>query len=247
MLRRKRILGILAVVILVPVIGIAWWLLAPFFTNTTVEEEFPFASTAVVPPDMDRAQVEQVMSGIAKVDQSSNEDMPLPVDPRSELTMTLGARNADATDAVVKSLADAAVKSMPGTMTAPAKDEMTQKIAEAMKDALPEVMAKAEAQPASEPVRLKAGQFRDQDRFHRGTGTATIYSLADGTQLLRLTDLQVTNGPDLRVILTRSQNPEDAGQGTGPGHLELAKLKGSMENTTTPSPTMPTFRHLIAW
>ena len=96
------------------------------FTNTTVEEEFPFASTAVVPPDMDRAQVEQVMSGIANVDQSSNGDMPLPVDPRSELTKTLGARNADATDAVVKSLADAAVKSMPGTMTAPAKDEMTQ-------------------------------------------------------------------------------------------------------------------------
>jgi hypothetical protein len=81
MLRRKRILGILAVVILVPVIGIAWRLLAPFFTNTTVEEELPFASKAVVPPDMDRAQVEQVMSGLAKVDQSSNEDMPLPVDP----------------------------------------------------------------------------------------------------------------------------------------------------------------------
>ena len=217
------------------------------FTNTTVEEEFPFASTAVVSPDMDRAQVDQVMSSIAKVDQSSNEDMPLPVDPRSELTKTLGARNADATDAVVKSLADAAVKSMPGTMTAPAKDEMTQKIAEAMKDALPEVMAKAEAQPASEPVKLKLGQFRDQDRFHRGTGTATIDSLADGTQLLRLTDLQVTNGPDLRVILTRSQNPEEAGQVTGPGHLELAKLKGNMENTTTPSPTMPTFLHLIAW
>ena len=163
-----------------PVIGIAWWLLAPFFTNTTVEEEFPFASTAVVPPDMDRAHLEQVMSGIGKVDQSSNEDMPLLVDPRSELTKTLGARNADTTDA--------AVKSMPGTMTAPAKDEMTQKIAEAMKDSLPEVMAKAEAQPASEPVRLKSGQFRDQDRFHRVTGTATIYCLADGTQLLRLTD-----------------------------------------------------------
>ena len=116
-----------------------------------------------------------------------------------------------------------------------------------MKDALPEVMANTEAQPASEPVRLKSGQFRDQDRFHRGTGTATIYSLAYGTQLLRLTDLQVTNGPDLRVILTRSQNPEEAGQVTGPGHLELAKLKGNMENTTTPSPTMPTFLHLIAW
>jgi len=213
MLRRKRILGILAVVILVPVIGIAWWLLAPLFTNTTVEEEFPFASTAVVPLDMDRAQVEQVMSGIAKVNQSSNEDMPLPVDPRSELTKTLGARNADATDAVVESLADAAVK-----------------------DALPEVMAKAEAQPASEPVRLKSGQFWDQDRFHKGTGTATIYNLADGTQLLRLTDFQVTNGPDLRVILTRSQNPEEAGQVTGPGQLESAKLKGYMGNHNYPIP-----------
>jgi len=91
-------------------------------------------------------------------------------------------------------------------------------------------MAKAEAQPPSEPVRLKSGQFRDQERFHKGTGTATMYSLADGTQLLRLTDFQVTNGPALRVILTHSQNPEEAGQVTGPGHLELANLQGNMGN-----------------
>ena len=64
MLLRKRNLGILAIIILIPVIGIAWWLLAPLFTSTTVEEEFPFAVTASVPPDMTRAQVEQVMSGI---------------------------------------------------------------------------------------------------------------------------------------------------------------------------------------
>jgi len=36
MLRRKRTLGVLAVVILVPVISIALWLLTPLFTNTTV-------------------------------------------------------------------------------------------------------------------------------------------------------------------------------------------------------------------
>jgi len=155
MLRRKRTLGILAVVILVPVIGIAWWLLAPLFTSTTVEEEFPFASKAAVPPDMDRAQVEQVMSSIAKVDQSSNEDMPLPVDPRSELTKALSAGDTDATDAVVKTLADAAVKSMPGTMTAPAKDEMTEAVGKAMMHALPDAVAKVETQIASEPVRLK--------------------------------------------------------------------------------------------
>ena len=119
-----------------------------------------------------------------------------------------------------------------------------------MKDALPEVMAKAEAQPASEPVRLKSGQFRDQDRFHRGTGTATIYSLADGTQLLRLTDLQVTNGPDLRVILTRSQNPEEAGQVTGPGHLELAKLNREHGKHNYPIPNdadVSTFNSVVVF
>ena len=41
MLRRKRILGILAVVILVPVIGIAWWLLAPFSPTPRWKRSFP--------------------------------------------------------------------------------------------------------------------------------------------------------------------------------------------------------------
>jgi ribosomal protein S11 len=236
MLRRKRTLGILAVVILVPIIGIAWWLLAPLFTSTTVDEEFPFASTASVPSDMTRDQVEKVMSGIARVDQTANEEMLVPVDPATELASALSTGDSKTMDSVVKTLADAAVKSMPGTMTATAKDEMTQAMAKAMMDALPEAMAKAEAQTTIEPVRLKSGQFRDQDRFHKGSGTATIYRLADGSQLLRLEDFQVTNGPDLRVILTRSQTPEAAGQVTGPGHLELSKLKGNMGNQNYPIP-----------
>ena len=48
MLLRKRNLSILAIVILIPIIGIAWWLLAPLFTSTTVED-FPFAASASVP------------------------------------------------------------------------------------------------------------------------------------------------------------------------------------------------------
>ncbi len=236
MFRRKRTLAILAVAILVPILAIGWWLLAPLFTSTTVEEEFPLASTATVPADMDRTQVEQVMSGIAKVDESTNEEMPTPVNPATEVASALGTSDAEAMDTVVKSLADAAVKSMPGTMTPTDKDEMTQQMAEAMKDALPEAMAKIETQPATEPVRLKSGQFKDQDRFHKGSGKATIYRLADGSPLLRLEDFQVTNGPDVRVILTRSPNPEAAGQVTGPGHLELAKLKGNMGNQNYPIP-----------
>ena len=91
MLLRKRNLGILAIIILIPIIGIAWWLLAPLLTSTTVDEEFPFAVTASVPPDMTRAQVEQIMSGIAMVDESANEEMPPPPDPAADLSKAMGA------------------------------------------------------------------------------------------------------------------------------------------------------------
>ena len=236
MLLRKRNLGILAIIILIPIIGIAWWLLAPLLTSTTVDEEFPFSITASVPPDMTRAQVEQVISGIAKVDASANEEMPPPLDPAEGLSEAMGAGGTEAIDSVVKTLAEAALKSMPGTMTDTAKEEMTQTVAAAMKDAMPEAVAKTVPEAPAQPVKLKSGQFRDQDRFHTGSGGATIYRLADGSQLLRLEDFQVTNGPDLRVILTRAQDPEQAGEVTGPGHLELSKLKGNMGNQNYPIP-----------
>ena len=50
---------------------------SPLFTNVTVEEEFPFAFSAIVPLDMSRDDVEQTMFMIAKIDQEAvNEPMP---------------------------------------------------------------------------------------------------------------------------------------------------------------------------
>jgi len=236
MLLRKRTLGILAIIILIPIIGIAWWLLAPLLISTTVDEEFPFAVTASVLPDMTRAQVEQVMSGIAMVDASANEEMPAPADPATDLSNAMGAGDSDAMDSVVKTLAEAAVKSMPGAMTAPAKEEITQTMAAAMKDAMSEAMAKTQPEETAQPVKLKSGQFRDQDRFHKGSGKATIYRLAGGSRLLRLEDFNVTNGPDLRVILTRAQDPEQAGEVTGPGHPGIIQAQGEHGQSELPNP-----------
>ena len=66
----------IAVVVLVPIGAVAWWLLSPLLTDTVVEEELSFASGAVVPPGMTRVEVEQVMAGMAKIDQPVDEDMP---------------------------------------------------------------------------------------------------------------------------------------------------------------------------
>jgi hypothetical protein len=78
----------------------------------------------------------------------------------------------------------------------------------------------------SEPVAVYTGNFRDEDRLHRGTGTATVYALDDGSSLLRLEELDVTNGPDLYVLLMN--DPE--GRDKDLGYVNLGRLKGNRGN-----------------
>ncbi len=104
-----------------------------------------------------------------------------------------------------------------------------------------ETAAKIEA-PMSEPmttgmssaeaVSLISGDFRDADRFHRGSGRATIYRLEDNSHVLRLEDLNVTNGPDLHVLLMVDPEGGDKDQ----GYLDLGKLKGNIGNQNYPIP-----------
>lgn len=67
------------------------------------------------------------------------------------------------------------------------------------------------------PVVIKTGSFVAVDE--PGSGEATIYQLTDGTYILRLENLSVTNGPDLRVRV--------GGPG---GTLDLGGLKGNRGN-----------------
>ena len=81
---------------------------------------------------------------------------------------------------------------------------------------------------------VKIGTFRDADRFHKGSGSVTIYQLEDGSRVLRLEDLSVTNGPDLRVILSPHPDPRSRGEVTAEGYVELGKLKGNLGNQNYP-------------
>ena len=85
----------------------------------------------------------------------------------------------------------------------------------------------ANAGPPPPPVALASGSFRDADSFHRGSGTATIYWLPDDSYLLRLEDFEVTNGPDLRVLLAEAGDPMSRDELQAGGYTHLAKLKGN--------------------
>ena len=90
--------------------------------------------------------------------------------------------------------------------------------------------------PVPAVVKLKEGEFTDYDRAHRGSGTATVYMGPDGSRVLRLENLNVTNGPDLRVIMSPSSNPTSSGSVKSTGYVELGKLKGNIGNQNYPIP-----------
>ncbi len=87
-----------------------------------------------------------------------------------------------------------------------------------------EEMTPGMAEPSA--VKIKSGSFMDEDRLHRGSGTATIYTLDDGKNFVRFEDLSVTNGPDLFVLLMEDPEGRDKSQ----GYIDLGRLKGNRGN-----------------
>lgn len=79
-------------------------------------------------------------------------------------------------------------------------------------------------------VVLATGSLQDADSSHRGSGTATFYELPDQSRILRLENLDVTNGPDLHVYLSPVGAPEDRDDVSAAGSETLGRLKGNLGN-----------------
>jgi hypothetical protein len=75
-MRLKYLLIGVAAIIVIPVAVVAWWLLSPLFIDKTIDEDLPFASSAVIPEGMTPEEVAQIMAGMAKVNQEVDEAMP---------------------------------------------------------------------------------------------------------------------------------------------------------------------------
>jgi hypothetical protein len=82
----------------------------------------------------------------------------------------------------------------------------------------------AQAQEKAAKV-LAKGAIHNADKT--GYGTATIYQLADGKRVLRLTKFSVENGPDLHVRLIAADDANDTASVAKTDHVELGKLKGN--------------------
>ena len=262
--RYRKPLGIVTVPMLLVTLWLGWSLGSPLFTNVTVDEEFPFAVNATVPEGMEREEVEEILSGMAMVDQTMMEAMPAPVaidaaammsaeaDAGGELVVLTPARQKELEEVISgyedeidnvqntmlnntsmsddERMANLAVMSMMGDLgMMMIEDTLAVSGMEGM-----EMVREAATTPEVQAVAM--GSFKDADAFHRGSGTATIYRTRDGAEVLRLEDLDVTNGPALHVVLSTHPDPERSEQVKQEGFVDLGDLKGNRGNQNYPIP-----------
>jgi hypothetical protein len=147
---------VIAVVMIIPILALAWWLGSPLLISKSVSEDFPVVTGGVT-----ATEIEQVMTIMAKTNEEMNEAMP------------------------------------------------------AM---------------STEPTLLASGNLRDGESFHKGSGVVNIYQLEDSSYLLRLENLNVTNGPALHVYLSEHADPMNGNDVNTSGFVDLGDLKGNMGN-----------------
>ena len=100
------------------------------------------------------------------------------------------------------------------------------------------------AQPASmamskgtEPMVLGKGDFRGL--AHETKGLAAMYQLPDGKRLLRLSNFETSNGPDVHVYLVAAEVAKDNATVKQAGFIDLGSLKGNKgdQNYEVPADT----------
>ena len=110
--------------------------------------------------------------------------------------------------------------------------------------------ARGDASPSpSGPTVLFSGAFRSLE--HGTTGTARILRLADGSRIVRIEELNTSNGPDLIVILSATPASEDSWGAYDDGaHVNLGELKGNIGNQNYAIPSsvdLGSYRSVVIW
>jgi hypothetical protein len=95
---------------------------------------------------------------------------------------------------------------------------------------------------------LASGSFHGV--AHNTKGTASVYQLPDGKRILRLTNFETSNGPDVHVYFVAASDASDSDTVKKAGFLELGSLKGNIgdQNYDLPSDAdLAKYRAVTIW
>ena len=106
------------------------------------------------------------------------------------------------------------------------------------------------AETLTEAQVVASGEFRDADRAHKGSGTATLVALPGGGHEIQFSAFEVTNGPDLEVWLSDHPDPVKSSDVSGGSWLSLGQLKGNVGDQAYQIPTgtdIATYKSVVIW
>jgi len=108
-------------------------------------------------------------------------------------------------------------------------------INEAVNESFPAPATTQAAATPAQPVLLSAGRFHDG--AHKTSGAASIYRLPDGKRVLRLSEFETSNGPDVQVYMVAAADATDNATVTSAGFVNVGALKGNQgdQNYDLPS------------
>lgn len=95
---------------------------------------------------------------------------------------------------------------------------------------------------------LRTGEFHAGAHVTRGT--ATVYEFPNGRRVLRLTNFETSNGPDVRVLMIAAADAEDSDTVKNAKPIELGKLKGNLgdQNYDVPAAVdLDKYRAVTIW
>ena len=96
-------------------------------------------------------------------------------------------------------------------------------------------------------ILMATGQFTSQ--AHDTVGNASVYDLG-GKRILRLTDFETSNGPDVRVYLVAATTVADSEAVESAGFIDLGPMKGNIgdQNYDLPADTdLDRYRSVSIW
>ena len=95
---------------------------------------------------------------------------------------------------------------------------------------------------------LRSGLFHSV--AHETKGTAGIYQLGDGKRILRFSNFETSNGPDVHVYLIAADDARDSETVKKAGFVELGSLKGNIgdQNYDVPADAdLEKYRAVTIW
>lgn len=193
---------LLKLIILLAILGVGWWLLSPLFIDKQVDEDLDPKVASALNFVMDKAGAGLQKAG-EKLSDTKTEDLQKKIQEIKD-SMDDGS-NLD------EQITDQ--QEMDAFMEAMAQMDETHEVNEDM-------------MPGS-PAELATGAFVTV--AHEGSGNVRVISLGgESGTIVRLEGLDIQNGPDLHVVLSKSSDIEKAGH-LGE-YVELGELKGNKGN-----------------